>query len=746
MVRCQKCGTEFDEQYGVCPACGTWYTAGNANAGGGAQGAPDNSPAYYQGNAADPQYAAGNTPPAQAGHDPANAAVNNVRNEQGSGQGYAPGYAPGNDGGYYQQQPPKKSGKGGLVAVIIILSVLLVGAVVGLLIFAFGSKGGDGQPSDQSSVQSSDLQSSDRQSSVQQSSSDQISEDTQSSQNSDSGYESAMNEARSALSKKDYDKALTLLAEVIKLKPGETEPYILSADAYMGKGDVEGEKKILEEGEKATGSEDLKTRLNTVNYNAALDKGKEALDNKDYDKAITLFADAIKLDPKQEKPYSLSADACLGKGDVEGAAKILNEGIKQTNSQDLKTKKDGLPDAKKAYLEVVNNLVAKSGEAHTNPQGGYLMGLAVVRLVDFDGDGQDELLVGYSDGTNQMYANKQAVYKLIGSKAVSVYQGDVNSRGGVGPYMQYIERSDGAYLAVDSKMQAYVSQSWAEIDENGASVIAKFEHGDMEDSKYLINGSTVTEQEYRKKMEQIEGSGTLVDIDLTALKSKEVLSDTFDVLDGLGYDTSKVRSAQSANELYNEYISTGDFSKHKHYDGGGVPVVKSVIFDYDGDGMPELWVSSSCDVGGPRNETFSEFCTIENGKVKRLLNCAESGGTIGGDYVGIEYSKSDDRLLISTAAYSGGWGGTSNSMVMYSLSGGTLKQEASTASTIYNSHNNPEEQDVYNVDDEDVTKEKYESARDNYVFVSLDDFKKVLSQSSSLSNKEKLEAAGIYVH
>lgn len=58
------------------------------------------------------------------------------------------------------------------------------------------------------------------------------------------------------------------------------------------------------------------------------------------------------------------------------------------------------------FQKTVNNLVDEYGEAKL--EGDILTGVAVVRLLDFSGDGVYELYVAYADGTKD-YVNKQLV-------------------------------------------------------------------------------------------------------------------------------------------------------------------------------------------------------------------------------------------------------------------------------------------------------------------------------------------------
>lgn len=66
----------------------------------------------------------------------------------------------------------------------------------------------------------------------------------------------------------------------------------------------------------------------------------------------------------------------------------------------------GNADRAKCFENTYNNLVEKYGEAKF--ENGKLTGVAVVRLVDFTGDGIYELYLAYADGT-QDYVNKQMV-------------------------------------------------------------------------------------------------------------------------------------------------------------------------------------------------------------------------------------------------------------------------------------------------------------------------------------------------
>lgn len=203
----------------------------------------------------------------------------------------------------------------------------------------------------------------------------------------------------------------------------------------------------------------------------------------------------------------------------------------------------------KAYCEIVRGLVKKYGEGRYSTQmSKYLTGLAVVRLVDFDGDGREELFCAYNGGEYASFANTQEVYRYDNGKAVSIYKGQTDSEGGVGPYVEYMITEDKAYLLTDAHSEDWELGSWILFNKNDNSVQFSYNYNyNYENNKrnyvYMIDGKTTTESDYNSRKKAFTDSGTIHKILIYPPYNKkpyeqggdEVLKETKEVMEKIGY-------------------------------------------------------------------------------------------------------------------------------------------------------------------------------------------------------------------
>jgi hypothetical protein len=172
------------------------------------------------------------------------------------------------------------------------------------------------------------------------------------------------------------------------------------------------------------------------------------------------------------------------------------------------------------------------------------------------------------------------------------------------------------------------------------------------------------------------------------------------------------------------------------FEVNSVEIESKKIFDLDGDGVPELWfVARTPGDGG--GEEVSSFCTIIENEVKVLLSGYRSGGTIGGDWIGICFDNGTSKHIVGLFGYTGGFGGIMSWAVYYSYEEGTLNRiiDLNQMSQPGKQYDGEELQDpslyfieedsvsfsgepyisVYKVNDKQVTKEAYEEVVDRFV-------------------------------
>lgn len=140
---------------------------------------------------------------------------------------------------------------------------------------------------------------------------------------------------------------------------------------------------------------------NAKEMDQLLAKGDQYLEELDYEEAEAQYLEAIAVDPKEEEPYLKLAELYTKQNQPGKAAKILEEGKKNTESE-------AITERYTLYSYVDQALIPKIGACR---EGEYICGYKHVngfvgvdgvhdqkgvltsRIRDFDGDGEEELLV-----------------------------------------------------------------------------------------------------------------------------------------------------------------------------------------------------------------------------------------------------------------------------------------------------------------------------------------------------------------
>lgn len=182
-------------------------------------------------------------------------------------------------------------------------------------------------------------------------------------------------------------------------------------------------------------------------YQAKLDRAEKYLEELNYDKAETAYLAAIDIDPKQPEAYLKLADVYMEQGEPRRAKVILEQGLEATHDEEIEYEYSYYSFA---YDELIDSFGrSKTGtyelpyekrenNARLVPVQGAA-GLANYRIMDFDGDGEKEVLAlvieEQEDERNslvlQMYEKgeegfeKQAEYQPNGSLlGVTDYESD----------------------------------------------------------------------------------------------------------------------------------------------------------------------------------------------------------------------------------------------------------------------------------------------------------------------------------
>lgn len=204
------------------------------------------------------------------------------------------------------------------------------------------------------------------------------------------------------------------------------------------------------------------------------------------------------------------------------------------------------------------------------------------------------------------------------------------------------------------------------------------------------------------------------------------------------------KDTMSYDVAYNEFLNSNKWRKINLYNEGeseinSVEIVAQKIFDFDDNGIPELWFVAKTpgNKDSSKGEEISGFCTIDNNKVKILLKGYISGGTIGGETINILYDKEMSQHVIALIGYSRGFNGNMAWGEYYSLNNGLFDKVAqiSQISQVGNQYEDIELQDpkLYYVEKESPLEssddEKYITVyKVNEKQVSIEEFNQIKSR------------------
>ena len=227
------------------------------------------------------------------------------------------------------------------------------------------------------------------------------------------------------------------------------------------------------------------------------------------------------------------------KDEESSGAEESSEAESSTAPKDEKPTQES---ANAAYAKVVEKLLEDCGKPKV--QNSFLNGVAVVRLIDFDGDGIKELLCVYPQ-ENDMFANKQEVYGYADGEAVSLFKDRVQNWGtSVDPFVEYIEGEKGAYILTDYRSTMSESKgTWVTFKNNqqttGMSFYTNapsFDSGEGQGAEliYKIDDKKLEKEEFDKAMDEFNKSGEEKRLMISVTDDSTVLEETEATLKTLG--------------------------------------------------------------------------------------------------------------------------------------------------------------------------------------------------------------------
>ena len=217
-----------------------------------------------------------------------------------------------------------------------------------------------------------------------------------------------------------------------------------------------------------------------------------------------------------EKPGSGS-----GEGHTESGPSS-NTGGEATASEDEKQT------LKTAYADIIRKYDKKYGPLTFDEDDGIYLGVFLAKLIDFDQDGTDELLIGYSEPIEDIStvpAPKLDVWTMENDLPVQAYKGARVMHGDIGSHCAYCNLNGTYYLCTGTA--GYALNLALLSLENGSFTQALTLQADRAESNYTINGAVFDQDEWNEHYQEIEDntkehtySGS---IDNTGYESEEAL-------------------------------------------------------------------------------------------------------------------------------------------------------------------------------------------------------------------------------
>ena len=181
-----------------------------------------------------------------------------------------------------------------------------------------------------------------------------------------------------------------------------------------------------------------------------------------------------------------------------------------------------------AYADIIRKYDNNYGPLTFDEDDGIYLGVFLAKLIDFDQDGTDELLIGYSEPIEDIStvpAPKLDVWTMENGLPVQAYKGARVMHGDIGSHCAYCNLNGTYYLCTGTA--GYALDLALLSLENGSFTQALTLQADRAESNYTINGAVIDQDEWNELYQEIEVnteehtySGS---IDNTGYESEEAL-------------------------------------------------------------------------------------------------------------------------------------------------------------------------------------------------------------------------------
>ena len=162
----------------------------------------------------------------------------------------------------------------------------------------------------------------------------------------------------------------------------------------------------------------------------------------------------------------LSLSACGSRSSSAAEAKAASPQVSSANAAAATGQS-----TESIYADVVRDYESKYGKLSFNEVNNstYYTGVFLVKLIDFNQDGVDELLIGYSTKVEEFQdyitAPKLDVWSIVNTYLVQAYEGAIVHHGDIGSHCAYIYM-DGQYFLINGS-DGYASDLHLMVLHNG---------------------------------------------------------------------------------------------------------------------------------------------------------------------------------------------------------------------------------------------------------------------------------------
>ena len=228
-----------------------------------------------------------------------------------------------------------------------------------------------------------------------------------------------------------------------------------------------------------------------------------------------------------EKPGSGSGEGNTGEETGSGSGEG-NTGEKPGSGSGEGHTGSGPSSNTAAYADIIRKYDNNYGPLTFDEDDGIYLGVFLAKLIDFDQDGTDELLIGYSEPIEDIStvpAPKLDVWTMENGLPVQAYKGARVMHGDIGSHCAYCNLNGTYYLCTGTA--GYALDLALLSLENGSFTQALTLQADRAESNYTINGAVIDQDEWNELYQEIEVnteehtySGS---IDNTGYESEEAL-------------------------------------------------------------------------------------------------------------------------------------------------------------------------------------------------------------------------------